>query len=61
MEKQLTLEEIKEYNYVDSNTVLDELLSKLKEFDFDDFLYLEFPLFTDKYFKVSGLFDKLSR
>ena len=36
MERQLTLEEIKEYNYVDSNTVLDRLLSKLKEFDFDD-------------------------
>lgn len=60
MENQLTLEEIKEYNYVDSNTVLDGLLSKLKEFDFDDFLYLRHP-FTDKFFKLSGLFDKLDR
>lgn len=60
MERQLTLEEIKEYNYVDSNTVLDRLLSKLKEFDFDDFLYLRHP-FNDKFFKLSGLFDKLDR
>ena len=60
MERQLTLEEIKEYNYVDSNTVLDRLLSKLNEFNFGDFLYLKHP-FTDKFFKVSGLFDKLDR
>lgn len=60
MEKQLTLEEIKEYNYVGSNTVLDGLLSKLTEFDFDDFLYLRHP-FTDKFFKLSGLFNKLER
>lgn len=58
MEKQLTLEEIKEYNYVDSNAVLDELLSKLNQFHFEDFLYLEYPL-NDKLFKLDGLLDKL--
>lgn len=61
MEKHLTLGEIKKYNYVHSNIVLDNLLSKLKKFHFDDFIYLENPLFTDKYLKVNGLFDNLDR
>ena len=58
METQLILDSIDKYDYVESNSILDNLFSKFEKFHFEDFLYFENPL-TDKYFEMHKLFEEI--